>query len=488
MSSPHSWRLAPLLVVLILAGCASSDNIAPQSQMLDNQQLQLAPPKVSSLALSPQWWRVLEDPQLDALMSQSLQTSPSLKQAAARVREAQSVVGQADAANGPNLDLNGSSKREKVSQNTLQPFLQSYPDKPLYETSNTLGLNLSYEFDWWGKYRNRVNAANAQVNAALAEQQQAALTLTSSVASVYYQLQSNFALQNVLQQEVDNNDRLAELRTKQYQAGIYGIEIPQQTKAQADTAKQQIIQLQSQGEQLKHQLAALTGQGPNATQNLRQVPLPDITRLAPKGELTTDLLGKRPDITAQRQLVESYDQRVKAARKEFYPSLSITGFAGLSTTNFQGTNPNLLEAASQAWNFAPAISLPIFHAGALRSKLGEESALYDEAVESYNQTILNAVRETADAITIQQSSQLQLQQAISASQSMQKVYNVADARYTAGIIGRDELLISQSQYLQQQQSELNASNNLLQAKIGLIRSLGGGYQAPVSDGSQNKIL
>ncbi|CNM01460.1 outer membrane efflux protein [Yersinia intermedia] len=216
--------------------------------------------------------------------------------------------------------------------------------------------------------------------------------------------------------------------------------------------------------------------------------MPDITRLAPKGELTTDLLGKRPDITAQRQLVESYDQRVKAARKEFYPSLSITGFAGFSTTNFKGTNPNLLEAASQAWNFAPAISLPIFHAGALRSKLGEESALYDEAVESYNQTILNAVRETADAITIQQSSQLQLQQAISASQSMQKVYNVADARYKAGIIGRDELLISQSQYLQQQQSELNASNNLLQAKIGLIRSLGGGYQAPVSDGSQNKTI
>jgi NodT family efflux transporter outer membrane factor (OMF) lipoprotein len=485
MSAPDNWRLTPLFAVLLLVGCASNNNIAPQSQMLDNQQLQLAQPKVSSLALNPQWWRVMEDPQLDALMSQSLQTSPSLKQAAARVREAQSVMGQADAANGPNLDLYGSSQMEKVSQNTLQPFLQAYPNKPLYETSNTLGLNLSYEFDWWGKYRNRVNAANAQVNAARAEQQQAALTLTSSVASVYYQLQSNFARQNVLQQEVDNDQRLTELRTRQYQAGIYGIEVPQQTQAQADTARQQMIQLQAQSEQLKHQLAALTGQGPSVTQNLHPVPLPDITRLAPKGELTTDLLGKRPDITAQRQLVESYDQRVKAARKEFYPSLSLTGFAGFSTTNFQGTNPNLLEAASQAWNFAPAISLPIFHAGALRSKLGEESARYDEAVESYNQTILNAVRETADAITIQQSSQLQLQQAASASQSMLKVYNIANARYKAGIIGRDELLISQSLYLQQQRSELTASNNLLQAKIGLIRSLGGGYQAPVSDGSQN---
>lgn len=126
----------------------------------------------------------------------------------------------------------------------------------------------------------------------------------------------------------------------------------------------------------------------------------------------------------------------------------------------------------------PAISLPIFHAGALRSKLGEESALYDQAVESYNQTILNAVQETADAITVQQSTAQQQLQAASASQSMQQVYRVANARYQAGIIGRDQLLTSQTQLLQQQQAELNASSNLLQAKIGLIRALGGGYQAP----------
>src|SRR5690606_31163828 len=157
----------------------------------------------------------------------------------------------------------------------------------------------------------------------------------------------------------------------QYQAGMTGVDVPQQTKAQSDAAKQQILQLQSQIEQLKHQLAALSGQGPNAMQHLRPVKLPADSLLAPKGELTADLLGKRPDIAAQRQLVESYNQRVAAARKEFYPSLSISAFAGLTTTNVGGTSPNLFEAASQAWNIAPAISLPIFHAGALRSKLGE---------------------------------------------------------------------------------------------------------------------
>lgn len=478
MRSPFDWRSTPLFAILLMAGCASTNNIAPQSTLMDSQSLMLAQPKVSSVGVRPQWWRALMDPQLDALMTQTLQNSPTLLQTAARVREAQSVLGKANAANGPNLDLYASTNRQRGPQNVNMGL--GYPPKPRYESANSLGINLAYEFDWWGKYRNQVNMANAQVNAAYAEQEQAALMLTSSVASAYYQLQSNLALEKLLQQEVDNYELLAALRQQRYQAGITGVDVPQQSQAQFDISKQQILQLQTQIELLRHQLAALAGQGPNAMQHLRPVALPADNLIAPKGELTADLLGKRPDIAAQRQLVASYSQRVEAARREFYPSLTISSFAGLMTTNIDGTNPNLFEAASQAWNVVPAISLPIFHAGALRSKLGEESALYDEVVESYNQTILNAVQETADAITVQQNSAQQQLQAASASQSMQKVYRAANARYQAGIIGRDELLTSQMQLLQQQQAELNATSHLLQAKIGLIRALGGGYQAPTA--------
>lgn len=481
MSLPVSWRCTPLFVVMLLAGCASSNNIAPQSKLLDHQQLGLTSQKVSSLAISPQWWRDLQDPQLDNLMTQTLQNSPSLRQAAARVREAQSVAGEANAANGPYLDLNASSNRQKISQNTYQPFLGGYPATPLYETTNNLGLNLSYEFDWWGKYRNQVNAANAQVDSARAEQAQAALSLSSSVVATYYQLQANFAVQKVLQQEVDNNQRLADLRKAQYQAGVYGVDIPQQTQAQADSAKQQIIEMQAQIDQQKHQLAALAGKGADAMNSLHAVALPGDDLLAPKGTLTLDVLGKRPDIVAQRELVESYSQRIAAAKKEFYPSLSISAFAGLSSTNYGNTSPNLFEAASQAWNIAPAISLPIFHAGALRSKLGEESALYDQSVEAYNQTLLTAIQQTADALTLQKSSAAQLQQSQSAEKSLQEVYRVANARYSAGTIGRDQLLTSQAALLQQQQAALTAASNVLQAKIGLIRALGGGYQAPTAD-------
>jgi NodT family efflux transporter outer membrane factor (OMF) lipoprotein len=481
MSLQANWGLTPLFAVLLLAGCASSENIAPQSSLLNNQQLKLAQPKVSSLAISPQWWRSLNDPQLDHLMTMTLQNSPSLRQAAARVREAQSVAGEASAANGPYLDLNASTKHERVSKNTIPSFLTSYPEAPIYDNSNTLGLNLSYEFDWWGKYRNQVNAAKAQVDSARAEQAQAALTLTSSVASTYYQLQAKEAIQKVLQQEVDDNQHLADLRKAQYQAGVYSVDVPQQTQAQADSVQQQIIESQSQIDQLKHQLAALAGLGPDGLNTLRTVPLPAAEAIAPKGDLTIDLLGKRPDIAAQRALVESYSQRIAAAKKEFYPSLSISAFGGFNTTDFGGTHPTLLKAASKAWNISPAISLPIFHAGALRAKLGEESALYDQSVESYNQTILSAIQQTADAMTIAKSSLAQLQQASSAVKSIEDVYRVADARYKAGIIGRDELLTGQTALLQQQQAQLNASSNLLQARISLIHALGGGYQAPVTE-------
>lgn len=481
MSLQASWGLTPLFAVLLLAGCASSENIAPQSSLLNNQQLKLAQPKVSSLAISPQWWRSLNDPQLDHLMTMTLQNSPSLRQAAARVREAQSVAGEASAANGPYLDLNASTKRERVSKNTIPSFLTSYPEAPIYDNSNTLGLNLSYEFDWWGKYRNQVNAAKAQVDSARAEQAQAALTLTSSVASTYYQLQAKEAIQKILQQEVDDNQHLADLRKAQYQAGVYAVDVPQQTQAQADSAQQQIIESQSQVDQLKHQLAALAGLGPDGLNTLHTVPLPAAEAITPKGDLTIDLLGKRPDIAAQRALVESYSQRIAAAKKEFYPSLSISAFGGFNTTDFGGTHPTLLKAASEAWNISPAISLPIFHAGALRAKLGEESALYDQSVESYNQTILSAIQQTADAMTIAKSSLAQLQQASSAVKSIEDVYRVADARYKAGIIGRDELLTGQTALLQQQQAQLNANSNLLQARISLIHALGGGYQAPVTE-------
>ncbi|MCE9881147.1 efflux transporter outer membrane subunit [Hafnia paralvei] len=480
MQFPIRGQFTALTAVLLLAGCASTNNIEPQSSLINSQQLQLSTSTNIAKAVSINWWTAANDAQLNALMADALKNAPTLKQAAARVREAENAVGMANSANGPNLDLTASSRRDRFSKNTIQPLAPNMPNpQPLYETTNNLGLNFSYEFDWWGKYRNQVNAAKAQVNAAQAEQQQTTLSLTSAIASAYYQLQSNYAMQELLNKQIQSYQALAEINQQQYNAGVVGIEVWQQSQAQVDINRQMVTQIQTQIDLLSHQIAALTGKSAAGKSAIQRVSLPDSQWLTPPTELTINLLGQRPDITAQRELVESYEQSVQAARKDFYPSVSISGFAGFTTANFKGTNPTLLEAASKAWNLAPAISLPIFHAGALQSKLGEESALYDQAVESYNQTILNAVQDAADAITQQQSASQMYQQAQGASQSTEQVYRVAQAQYQSGLTGRLPMLNSETQLLQQQQAELNAKNNLLQSKIGLIRSLGGGYQAPV---------
>jgi len=479
MQFPIRRQMTVLATMLLLAGCASTNNIEPQSSLLNSQQLQLSTSTNNAKAVSINWWTAANDAQLNALMADALKNAPTLKQAAARVREAENAVGMANSANGPNLDLTANSRRDRFSKNTIQPLAPNVPNpQPLYETTNNLGLSFSYEFDWWGKYRNQVNAAKAQVNAAHAEHQQTALSLTSAIASAYYQLQSDYAMQDLLNKQIQSYQALAEINEQQYNAGVIGVEVWQQSQAQVDINRQLVTQIQTQIDLLSHQIAALTGKSAAGKSNLQGVALPDSHLLTPPTELTINLLGQRPDITAQRELVESYEQSVQAARKDFYPSVSISGFAGFTTANFKGTNPTLLEAASKAWNLAPAISLPIFHAGALQSKLGEESALYDQAVESYNQTILSAVQDAADAITQQQSASQMYQQAQGASESTEQVYRVAQAQYQSGLTGRLPMLNSETQLLQQQQAELNAKNNLLQAKIGLIRSLGGGYQAP----------
>ncbi|MDN6774131.1 MAG: TolC family protein, partial [Enterobacterales bacterium] len=233
MQFPIRRQMTVLATMLLLAGCASTNNIEPQSSLLNSQQLQLSTPTNTVKAVSINWWTAANDTQLNALMNDALKNAPTLKQAAARVREAENAVGVANSANGPNLDLTANSRRDRFSKNTIQPLAPNVPNpQPLYETTNNLGLSFSYEFDWWGKYRNQVNAAKAQVNAAHAEQQQTALSLTSAIASAYYQLQSDYAMQDLLNKQIQSYQALAEINEQQYNAGVIGIEVWQQSQAQ----------------------------------------------------------------------------------------------------------------------------------------------------------------------------------------------------------------------------------------------------------------
>jgi len=192
----------------------------------------------------------------------------------------------------------------------------------------------------------------------------------------------------------------------------------------------------------------------------------DLKRRVVLGQL--DAIG-REELQHAHDAVDSAKAQLDVAQQQYNANQAVV----LNTPLDQ--QPQVLQAAAQvrdAW-----LSLQ-------RTKIVspvEKSALYDEAVESYNQTILNAVQQTADAITIQKSSAEQLQLASSAVQALKDAYRVMSDRYQAGTVGRDQLLDRQSQLLQQQQAEITASSNLLQAKISLIRALGGGYQAPAAE-------
>ena len=185
-----------------------------------------------------------------------------------------------------------------------------------------------------------------------------------------------------------------------------------------------------------------------------------------------NLVGRRPDVVAQRWRVEAAGKNIDVAKAGFYPDINISAFLGLQSLGFAG----LLSANSAMRGVAPAISLPIFEGGRLRSRLGAETANYDAAVESYNNTLVLALQSVADQIVKLKSSEKQKDQIEQALALAQKSYDIAQRGYHSGISEYLTVLNAQTVLLQQQQRMEQVNALYLDAWAQLMQALGGGLE------------
>jgi outer membrane protein TolC len=219
-------------------------------------------------------------------------------------------------------------------------------------------------------------------------------------------------------------------------------------------------------------LAALIGQNPAALDNFTPADLGD-TPAIDDARLTADLLGRRPDIASQRELVKSMEENVKAARAEFYPNVSISSLIGLNSLEYS----TLYHGNSKIVDFQPAISLPIFHSGQLRANLRIEQTRYDQAVDNYNQTVLNGLKDAADALSGQQQAATQLQDVHRGFAASIKQAEAMQLRMKAGIVGKLDVLDSQDNRLAQEGTQLEAQVSARLAWATLNTAMGGGMTA-----------
>ncbi|MBI3143738.1 MAG: efflux transporter outer membrane subunit [Pseudogulbenkiania sp.] len=456
-----------LLLSGLLAGCATPAPSGPPATPLTAQQLAL--PAATPSTVSDNWWTALGDPALDRLIEQARQHSPSLKLAAARVREAAAQSGLADSRRGPQLDANAALDRERYSANGLTPA----PIAGSYRTFYSASLDGSWELDLWGKHRAEAEAALGQQRALELDRRQAELLLAQAVASQYTALQRTLAQQQVTTARQNLADSRLQLLRARVSAGLLSGDALRPAEVLQAQLKQQSSALRGGEARARHALAALTGQAPAALDTLAVAPL-GATPALDEAALNAGLLGLRPDVAAQREQLEATAQTVKAARAAFYPNVQLNAFIGLSSLDIG----QLLTSQSRMLGIAPAVTLPIFHSGALRAKLSREQARYDQAVESYNQTVLEALRQAADALANRDQARQQLADALQAEDSARHASDAGAARLHAGLTDKLGLLGTQDTELAQRASRLDSQAAGQLAFVYLNTALGGGQLVP----------
>lgn len=469
---PIRTSLSGLLAALVLAGCASPRGLHSEGELLDPASLHGEQIFASDLSAAPwpraDWWRSLHDPQLDALIDEALQSSPSLQVADARARQASAAVLAADAAREPSLDANASLTRSRLAR-VDDPTGQGQR----YSTLRELSVNGGYRFDLWGGERAAWEAALGRARAAEVDRQGARLTLAADLARSYNLLGQAFALQDIAEQDLERSRSMLELAQRRVDAGIDSPYQLQQTQGIEAAAEAALTDARQQVASARIRLAVLLGQGPDRGLTLARPALIPPERANLPDHLPAELLGRRPDLVAARWRVEAASRDIDAGKAAFYPNLDLAVSVGSRSL----LGDALLGAPSRFFHIGPALSLPIFDGGRLRADLAGRNADYDLAVAQYNQTLVNALGDAADDITRLHGLDTQLMQQRRARDIAKHTYDIAMQRYGDGIGSYLDALTVEQQLLQAERALAALNAKRVDVAVLLMQTLGGGYEA-----------
>ena len=459
--------VAAAAAAVALASCATVDReAAPQTEVpiasLGGTATAVEWPR-------DDWWRRYNDPQLDALIADGLAGSPTLAAARARIARANAAAGVARAALLPEVAGNGTATYQRYSENYIFPP----PIGGSWQTDARLALDASWEIDFWDKNGAALRAALSQAQAASAEEQAARLTLTTTIARAYFDLQRLFAQREVSRAAITQREDIVRITNERFAAGLDTKVEVRQAEAALGTVRTQLAQYDDAIGVARNRLAALVGAGPARGESIVAA-APSAPAAQLPAAIPLDLLGRRPEIAASRWRVDASREDIKVARAQFYPNVNVVAFAGLSSLGLS----NLLLGASSIFGVGPAIHLPIFEGGRLNANLQGREADADLAVSTYNQTVVEAVQDLADAVTSIRGLARTSEEQAKARTATDEAYNLAVIRYRAGLGNYLTVLTAQTQELEQDRLNVDLTARAFELDVNLARALGGGYADP----------
>jgi NodT family efflux transporter outer membrane factor (OMF) lipoprotein len=465
-------RAVLLAVMLATSGCASIPKLGPEPQPRTASDFvadkSFAAPRSEWPADG--WWLRYGDSQLARLMEEALVGSPDLAAAVARLRAADGFAQRAHAARKPQVNAFAVADQSNVSQNGFMPS-SAIPDG--WNDSGAAGLSFFLDLDLWGRNRAAARAADADADAARYEFDEARLVLTTGIATTYADLASLHARRDSLEDALEIRTRSAKLVTDRVTIGLDTLAEQKQVEARISQVRADIEELDEAIALTRNALAALVGAGPDRGLSIGR---PTITTLRAQGipaDASINLVGRRPDIATSRARVEAAAQRIKESRAAFYPNVSLSALIGLQSFGLG----NLLAGSSSFGSVSPALTLPLFNGGALQGQYRGRRGQYDEAVALYDGQVIQALRQTADAVTSQRMLARRLGESRSALAAFREAHGLARLRYEKGLATYLDVLSAEEGVVRAQLQVAQLETRAFTLDVQLVRALGGGFTA-----------
>lgn len=413
------------------------------------------------------WWLRFGDPALNDLIARLDKSNADVAVAVAHFDEATALATQARAGLYPTVNAEAYTTRNRQSGSRA---LRSSTQPDVYG-DNALGLSATYEIDLWGRVHDLAKAGSAGAQAAAADVESIKLSLRAELASDYLALRVLDARQRLLADEEKSYTEALTLTQKRFLGDIDSALNVSRAKAQLDTVRAKQSENAAQRALFEHAIAALVGEaasGFSLAPGSVQLQPPPI----PVGVPAT-LLQRRPDIAAAERRLAEANARIGAARAAFFPALTLAAAGGFESTY----QPSLLTAPNIFWTIGPSALLTVFDAGRRQAIVDQAQAAFAAAGAEYRGTVLRAFQEVEDNLSLINELTREADALNDAVSDTRHALDLALNLYREGAIGYLEVVTAQTANEQALLDELTVRGRRLQASVGLIRALGGGWDA-----------
>jgi NodT family efflux transporter outer membrane factor (OMF) lipoprotein len=485
MSRFHRCRDAVCAaMVLLLSGCTLGPDFAePNPHLPENTTFngQTVSDAHLPAPTDPHWWNIFSDPVLTNLESRVADANLDVRTAAIRIAESRYQRGATAAAELPSINGDGKYQRELYSKNGIISLLSplagqnGISDQPINEY--TVGLDMSWELDLWGRVRRQVEAADAQVDQAEDRRRDVLVSSLAELARNYIQLRGTQEQIRIAENNVRVDRDILQLAQQLQQKGVRSGLDAENAAAQVEGVRAQVPSLQQQEIQYQNAIALLLDLPPSSLNgelgSARALRLPAHVPLG----MPSELARRRPDIRQAEDQLHAATANIGVAIASFYPKFQINGQVVLDSLQFS----SLYNASSLQYMAGPSVTLPIFDGFRLKSMLHLSEVQQAEAAITYHRTVLQAWHEVVNASASLRFEQIRRARLRAQLEHTRAALDLGRSRYNDGVADFLTVLDAERNLLQNEQQLAASTTNVALDLVTLFKALGGGWEQTLPD-------